>query len=547
MKLNKNYIQTLIFLSLYLFAVYFWSQPYQERKLPYGEYDAMSHFEVGDYIAYNDKSFIELPPYIDIRYGLDNRYRPHTLWYPPTFHSSLAVMEVFANERVLPIYLLNTILATFIIITSYFVINSLFGFLPAILSALLLIFSPRDFMPYLWGQWPERFAYAFVPIILYCFYKYFISYSRESSKPAYIYLTALFLGIDLLVHPLVFFQSAVTLTVMYILLSIKHIKQKKFVFNWKHLAISAAILLLLFMSFPVQTFNILPQIAKKSVTQEQKERGLDLSRLLQWSLNPKDYAGSVPPSYFSFREMHGLWTLPFLLLGILFLALRREERDLFLLAWLIALYLVLHRDIIGKASFLHRSLSASAHIFAPLAAVGAVYLANAIKLPKNYNKYLKYAVAAVFIYFALTVNMAYASKLVSKNTYNPNTIDGFFSSLNAQEFQAAQWILENAPASVNVTVLGIPYQENVLPITSKKIRWLGAASQHVNRFYYFLENKEDILKSKEWYIMMDYTMAGPLNDRETFNYMQQFEKNISATHALAYDKDNVRVYRIEAK
>jgi hypothetical protein len=96
-------------------------------------------------------------------------------------------------------------------------------------------------------------------------------------------------------------------------------------------------------------------------------------------------------------------------------------------------------------------------------------------------------------------------------------------------------------------VLGIPYQENVLPITSKKIRWLGAASQHVNRFYYFLENKEDILKSKDWYIMMDYTMAGPLNDMETFNYMQQFEKNISATHALAYDKDNVRVYRIEAK
>lgn len=504
----------------------------------------MSHFEVGDYIVYNDKSFVNLPPYIDLRYGLDNKFKPHTLWYPPTFHTSLAIMEVIGGERILPVYLLNTIMATFVIITVYFVINSLFGFLPAILSALLIIFSPRDFMPYLWGQWPERFAYAFVPIILYCFYKYFISFSKEDNKPTYLYLAALFLGIDLLVHPLVFFQSAVTLAVLYIFLSIK---QKKFVFNWKHIIISAVIVIVLFMSFPIQTFNIFPQITKKSVTQEQKEKGTDLSRLFQWSLNPKDYAGSVPPSYFSFREMHGLWTLPFLLLGILFLIIRREERDLFLLAWLIALYLVLHRDIIGKASFLHRSLSASAHIFAPLTAIGAIYIANVIKLPSNYNKYLKYLIAAVFVYLALSINMASASKLINKNTYNPNTIDGFFSTLNAQEYQAAQWILENVPASTNITVLGIPHAENVLSITSKKIRWFAAVSQHVTRFYYFLENKEDILKSKDWDIMLDYTMVGPLNDVETFNYMQSFEKNISTTHTLIYDKNNIRVYKLEPK
>ena len=148
MKLNKNYLQTFIFVLVYLFAIYFWSQPLQERPIPYGEYDAMSHFEVADYMAYNDKSFSRLPDYIDIRYGTDNDFRPHTLWYPPTFHSSLAVMEVIGGERVIPVYLMNTILATFIIITVYFVINSLFGFLPAILSSLLIIFSPRDFMPF---------------------------------------------------------------------------------------------------------------------------------------------------------------------------------------------------------------------------------------------------------------------------------------------------------------------------------------------------------------------------------------------------------------
>lgn len=532
MKLNKNHAQTLAFLALYLFAIYFWMQPFQARKLPYGEYDAMSHFEVADYIAYNDKSFMQLPPYIDLRYGTDNRFKPHTLWYPPTFHTSLAVAEVFGGERIIPIFLLNAIMASFVLVTVYFVTNSLFGFLPAILSSLLLIFSPRDFMPYLWGQWPERFAYAFIPIILYCFYKYFIGYSKENSKPLYLYLAALFLGINILIHPLVFFHSAVGLFMLYILLSIR---LKKIVFNWKHAIMSAIIFLALFLIFPYQTFNILPQIAGGSGG---GTNPFDFSRIFQWSLDQKDYAGSVPPNYFSFGDMHGLWTLPFLIIGILILIWRREGRDIFMLAWLISLYLVLHRDIAGKASFLHRSLSASAHIFAPLTAIGAVYLASFIKLPSSFNKWLKYGIASVFVFLVISINMAYASKLLNKNTYND-----FFSTLNNEEYRAAQWVLENIPSSANVTILGIPHQEQFQSATSKKIRWFAAVSQHVTRFYYLREDKEDILKSKEWYIMLDYTMLGQLNDKKTFDEMQEFERAKLASHTLAYDKKGIKVYR----
>src|SRR3989344_3203209 len=412
MKISKVHMQTLSFLFLYLFALYFWSQPLQERKLPYGEYDAMSHFEVADYMAYNDKSFNELPAYIDLRYGTDNKYKPHTLWYPPTFHSSLAVAEVFGGERVIPVFLMNTILASFILISVYFVINSLFGFLPAILSALLLIFSPRDFMPYLWGQWPERFAYAFIPLILYFFYNYFISYSKEEKKPHYLYITALLLGINILVHPLVFFHSIIALAVLYILLAVK---QRKFVFNIKHVSISIVIFIALFMMFPNQTFNIFAQFSRSSGTESATP--FDISRLFQWSLNPQDYEGSVPANYFSFREMHGLWTLPLLLIGVSFLLWRREEKDLLLLAWLIGLYLVLHRDLIGKATFLHRSLSASAHIFAPLTTIGAIYISSFVK-PASLKNYVKYGIAALFVFFVLSVNMAYASKIINKNTYN---------------------------------------------------------------------------------------------------------------------------------
>jgi hypothetical protein len=293
------------------------------------------------------------------------------------------------------------------------------------------------------------------------------------------------------------------------------------------------------MIFPYQTFNIFSQLTQQTTTTSQKQ-GVDLTRLFQWSLNPKDYIGSVPESYFSFREMHGLWTLPFLLLGILFLVLRREERDIFLLAWLVSLYLVLHRDLIGKASFLHRSLSASAHIFAPLTAIGAIYLASFVKLLPNFNKYLKYGIATVFVYLAFSINMTNASQILNKNTYND-----FFATLNQDEYEAAQWVLDNVPASANVTVLGIPHTpDNLLSVTSKKIRWFAAVSQHVTRFYYLREDKEQLLKSKEWYIMLDYTMLDPLNDRQTFENMQQFEKTKLANHTLVYDRNNIRVYKL---
>jgi len=69
------------------------------------------------------------------------------------------------DDRIIPIFLTNAIFASAILISIFFVINRLFGFLPAILSSFLLTFSMRDILPYLWGQWPERFAYAFIPLV----------------------------------------------------------------------------------------------------------------------------------------------------------------------------------------------------------------------------------------------------------------------------------------------------------------------------------------------------------------------------------------------
>ena len=221
MKLKRSYLEAGAFILVYLFALYMWTLPFQDNNTPYGEFDAISHWELGDFISQRDETFVYLPAFLDYSYGGDNKFKPHTLWYHPPFHTDFAIISAFSNDRVVPIFLTNAIFASSILISVFFVIRRLFGFLPAILSSFLLTFSMRDILPYLWGQWPERFAYAFIPLILYCFYMYYTSYSKEKNKPIYLYIMSLLLAVNLFIHPLVFFHTLAGLFVLGIALVIK--------------------------------------------------------------------------------------------------------------------------------------------------------------------------------------------------------------------------------------------------------------------------------------------------------------------------------------
>src|SRR3989344_2816801 len=152
------------------------------------------------------------------------------------------MISAFFNDRMVPIYLTNAIFASSILISVFFVIRKLFGFLPALLSEFMLTFSMRDIWPYLWGQWPERFAYAFIPLILYCFYMYFTTYSKENSKPIYLYIMAILLAINMMIHPLAIFHSLLGIFVLGIFLIIK---LRKIPFNLKHLSIALMLFLVL--------------------------------------------------------------------------------------------------------------------------------------------------------------------------------------------------------------------------------------------------------------------------------------------------------------
>ena len=548
MKINKRYLEALIFLAVYLFAIYTWTLPFQDNRVPYGEWDAISHWELGDFIAQQDRTFVYLPPFLDYSYGFDNKFKQHTLWYPPPFHTDFAIISAFTNDRMVPIYLTNAIFASSILIAVFFVIRKLFGFLPAILSSFMLTFSMRDILPYIWGQWPERFAYAFIPLILYCFYVYYTTYSKEKSKPIYLYIMSLLLAIDMLIHPMVFFHSLVGLFVLGVVL---WIKLRKIPFNIKHLGVALIFFLILFAIFPYQTGNVIVSFTRSS-TPEGYEYSL-LSRLLQWSPNPEDFVGSVPDYYFSFKEMHGLWTLPFLLIGLLILFVRRENRDLFLLAWLISLYLVLHRDLIGKFTFLHRSLSATAHIFIPITVIGAISLFSLIKLPKIYKLFLKYGLAILVFVLTLIYNSPAAN----------STLDGAYDSpilrLNSAQIEVSEWLKDNIDEDENVSIIGpfpdIEIDGQVIRSIMKKVWWMASYSHRTSHYFEgfltwkpFEENRNETVRYHilNDYVVFDYTDLILLPDRSFAERWLLFEKQNFGNHTLLYDKDNIRVYKYEA-
>lgn len=518
MKLKK--LEIIIVLVLYLFTLYLWSLPYQKNKIPYGEVDAGSHFTLGDYMAGTDKSITTLPYFIDKRYGFDNEFKPHTLWYAPPYHVNFAIMQIIGKERILPIFLFNTILCSIIVLVTYFVIRKLFGFWPALLSSFLLIFSMRDIMVYLWGQWPQQIAYFYTPLILYAFYKYTKSYLEKKEKSIYIYIMAILLSINFFFHPASFFHTIIALFIFTILL---FIKERKIIFNIKKMSIAIVLFLVIIAVFPYQTANV---FAKTTGGKSSNNPYVgDFSRLFHWFGMEDIYTGQ-PKIYFSYSAMHKIWTLPLLLLGILFLLIRRKKKDLLLLSYLIGTYLMIHLIFFGTGRP-ERSLAASAHIFYPLIALGLLAIPSflIIKLPSNLRKNIKYILIILFFVLVLAYNF--------KPAYNQlkDAYSGIIR-ITPVQYETAEWLKKNIPEDANVSTVGV--------LIMQKDRWLRYIS-----WRYIYPYKETA--PTPTYMLFDYTDFMGIGDTNKIEQIASFEKHIMENNTVVYNKNNIKVYKLENK
>ena len=474
-----------------------------------------------------DKSTAKVPYYIFSRYGGQNTVFPGYLWYPPQYWTNTGIAQVLGGDRIMSPFILIAILSSLIILSSYFLIRNLFGFWPAFLSSFLLIFSARDYMVYLWGQWPQSLSFAYTPLILYCFYQYYSNYKENQNKPIYLYVLALFLAAQFFFHPQGLIASSGAIIIFAFVLFIKY---GKIPFNIKHVFL--AIILFLFISAifaPLNFQNFFSELTTKQGIKDKKNFQFD--KLFKWYHGIKNDPG-LPDFYFTYNKSHGSfknillswWTLPFLLIGIFILVYRRKEEDLLLMSWLISFYFLTRLVIFGIGQRDIRMFAYEAHVFYPIVAIGLLSISSFAK-HEIFKKYLKFSFITLFLILAILINGVSAYDVLKSQQ---NSI----GRINPAQYEVAEWIRANLPLEADVYDVGTLGFQNF----AAKIKWLGVLSQR-----HFIVDEPEINSTD--YVLLDYTDALALRDQNYINFIQNFEGNFQNVTPL-YNKNYIKVYQV---
>ncbi len=526
MKISMKNIEIILIVILYLSALYIWTLPIQKNKLPFGDVDASSHFVIGDYMATYDKSIAKVPYPVFSRYGAQNSAFPGYFWYPPQYWTNTGIAQILGGERIIPVFIFVAIFSSMIVISSYYLIRNLFGFWTAFLSSFLLIFSVRDYMVYLWGQWPQSLSFAFTPLVLYSFYRYYQNYKENKNKAIYLYILSLFLAAQFFFHPQGLIASISALIAFNLILLVKY---RKIPFNFKHAFIAFIIFTIissLFAPFNVKDFlnSLLPSGQKE-------DKSIEIDKLFKWYQGIKNDPG-LPDFYFTYNRTHGSlnggvlswWTLPLLLLGLFVLMSRRNDKDLLLLSWLVSFYFLTRLVIFGVGERDIRMFAYEAHVFYPIIAIGAMSINSFIPL-KNAEKYGKYILVALFLILAVSINGKSAYETLGGMQYSVGRI-------NPAQYEAAEWIRNNLPQNADIYDFGtLGYQ-----YYGGKVKWLGVLSQR----HFVVEDREI---NQTDYVFVDYSDVLLLKSQEYANLIQNFETSFQNLRPV-YNNNNIRIYEV---
>lgn len=515
----KRYIPLII---LFLISFYLWTLPLQKNKLPFGEGDAAWHFANSDYAAQADRSFWRLPNYIGLwYYGYNKILGVNALEYPPPYHLNGGIMQIVGGDRIVPIYLYIVITSFSIIFTLYFLIKKLYGSLPAFIAGFSLIFSIRDIMVYLWGQRPTTASYAYIPLILFCFYRYIVSLIKRCSDKKYLIIGVLLLVSQYYFHIQGFIISFVILTVFVIFMFLKY----KFTIEFKEIRFIILVSsLFLAMSLP---FILIYLGASTSIPL----RINSLHRLFYW-YKP---VGGYPVANIPYTKVYGFYAFPFLFVGIFYALARRKPQDILLLSWLIGMYIVLHFDVVGFGSIprVERMLIPEAYIFYSFISLGVVKLAYFLKLNTKIKGYVTLIAILVFIIFLIYFqgNNAY---ITLKNAYIG------ILRITPYQYEIAKWIDKNLPQDAiiyNVGQLTYP-KERFISMLAKRA---GVTQGSYVHFYNRTGREPN-------YVLIDYSDLILVKDREPFNQyynlVKEWEESVRDRLILIQQGRFHRIYKI---
>lgn len=511
--------------ALFFISFYLWTLPIQENPLPFGEGDAVHQFAHAEYYASQNTATREMPWYIATWYAWENKKDFFAPINAPPFFVNVALMQIIGGDRFVGPHLYYAFVGNFVVVASvYFFMRKLYSYWHAALSGFMIIFSLQNGLSYLWGQRTILLAMSFIPLILYCYYRYTESYVQKKERKAYFYLLALFLALGSFIHPAMPFAGVSILGTYTLFLIIKH---KKLPFSGKTMIVSIALYGIVFGPFIADYKN-------------QGQSGLWYERMPVSSVgyfykhpNPDEN-----PIMYSYETLlGGYWTIPFVIIGLFALVYRRNASDLLLLSWFVGMYLILHSAIIGFNPHADRIVKGFHHVLFPIIVVGVLSIPSLIPVQQSIKRYLKYGCIGIFVSLVVLFN-AQELYSVMKQAYPP------LMRISPAQLETAQWIEKNIPEDAVVYSLG--------SLTYPKMRWLGVLSKRamLPGMYLTWDKAENFTsqfpkQNKITHLLFDYSDYALMNNRQAVERLTEAEHALVQNSSLVYDQHNIKVYQYE--
>ncbi|MFH0979305.1 MAG: 6-pyruvoyl-tetrahydropterin synthase-related protein [Candidatus Woesearchaeota archaeon] len=508
---------------LFLIGFYLYSLPVQTNRFPFGEGDAAHKYGMADWMYTQDSAPRDMPFFYATWYPWiikNDFYAPAN---PAPYYVSMAATHIVAggDRFTAPDIFLALTSLGLASITVYFLIRKLYGFWTGFLASVLLLFPIQNMMAYLWGQRPHLIALAYVPLVIYCYHKYVISEKNSGIK--YLVLASVFAAVAAVIYLQVLLLIAAFVLIYSIAILIK---EKRLAFNWKHVILAAAIIALVLGPF-------VPDIAKGYASQTKSLGINNLSHLFYWFKPAADMPNQFMYDYS--QALGGIWSLPFLFLGIFFIIYRRSKEDLVVLSWLAAMYIVIHLDVTGlmDQGRTARLIFGSALVFYPIISVAFMGIPRLIPLSKGQKPILRLALIAVFLILT-AIFAAKPAYETMKNAY-PDML-----RMTPYQYEAAKWLNQNIPENSVVYAQG--------QLTYAKMRWIHMFSQRAltgfnrNMSQASEEVKDFPVTNHLTHALLDYSDYMILGDKANIEKLKGIEKTIKGT--LIYDQDNIKVFEL---
>ncbi|MBI2140940.1 hypothetical protein HYU16_00800 [Candidatus Woesearchaeota archaeon] len=542
--------------ALFIVSLYLWTLPFRENRLPFGEGDSAWHFAIGDEISSSDKATFRLPYYVGVwYYGFNRILGPFALEYPPPNHVNYALMQFFGGERFIPVFIYRAVASFLGVFSVFFLLSRLFGVLPAFIAGLGLVFSFREQMIFLWGQQPTLVSLIIMPVVLYSWYSYLVSYyaaGERGERRVYLYLAFALLASQFMLHIQGFLAS---LLVLGIFTAVMAAKFRKLPVSRSNLVPFAAALVA--FSAVVAPFAPIYLGAPSDVPPVSS-----VERLMQWNIPHNLVSGSFPEPFVLFSHEYAFPVRLFLFAGILLLIaraflIRPNYRELMLVSWLAGLYIIFHLDVFGilDQGRVARMQVIEPALFFSLAALSVVWLPQTVSsILKLGARFVPAANAAKYILAAVLV-LALLGGGWSSTQARLKGAYGGLERITPLQAEFAAGVLHSLPEKAFIYDPVLPNVGSFSYTTWRypKMRWMLAISQRYVGRDFPDEFPHKIADPSEVYVLFDYSdlaLLASSSDQGTkqlglalANELQAVELRLFNNSIPLYDGNNMRLYK----